>query len=37
MDRFALKNVGDRLAVDVNRLFRSDQQPQDWAAAALPL
>jgi nitrite reductase/ring-hydroxylating ferredoxin subunit len=37
MDRFALKRVGERLTVDLNRLFRSDQQPQDWAAAAVAL
>jgi Rieske Fe-S protein len=37
MDRFALKRVGDSLVVDLNRLYRSDQQPQDWAAATVKL
>ena len=37
MDRFALKRAGDSLVVDLNRLFRSDQQPQDWAAATVKL
>jgi len=36
MDRFAVKRVGDNLVVDLNRLYRSDQQAQDWAAAAVP-
>jgi nitrite reductase/ring-hydroxylating ferredoxin subunit len=37
MDRFAVRRAGDSLVVDLNRLFRSDQQPQDWGAAALVL
>ena len=37
MDRFAIKRAGDRLVVDLDRLFRSDQQPQEWAAAAVSL
>jgi hypothetical protein len=37
MDRFAVKRAGDRLVVDLDRLFRSDQQPQDWGAAAVSL
>jgi Rieske Fe-S protein len=36
MDRFAVKRAGDSLVVDLSRLFRSDQQPQDWAAASVP-
>jgi Rieske Fe-S protein len=35
MDRFAVKHAGDRLVVDLNRLFHSDQQAQDWSAAAV--
>jgi Rieske Fe-S protein len=35
MDRFAVKRAGDSLVVDLSRLFRSDQQPQDWAAASV--
>jgi Rieske Fe-S protein len=35
MDRFAVKRAGDSLVVDLNRLFRSDQQVQDWSAAAV--
>jgi Rieske Fe-S protein len=37
MDRFAIKRDGDRLVVDLDRLLRSDQQPQDWGAAAVSL
>jgi Rieske Fe-S protein len=37
MDRFAIKHVGSSLVVDLNRLFRSDQQPQDWSAAVASL
>jgi nitrite reductase/ring-hydroxylating ferredoxin subunit len=37
MDRFAIKRAGDRLVVELDRLFRSDQQPQDWGAAAASL
>ena len=37
MDRFAIKRAGDRLVVELDRLFRSDQQPQDWGAAAVSL
>jgi Rieske Fe-S protein len=37
MDRFAVKVAGGSLVVDLNRLFRSDQQAQDWAAAAVPV
>jgi Rieske Fe-S protein len=35
MDRFAVKRAGDKLVVDLNRLYRSDQQAQDWSAAAV--
>lgn len=35
MDRFAVRRAGDSLVVDLNRLFRSDQQAQDGAAAAV--
>jgi Rieske Fe-S protein len=35
MDRFAVRRVGDRLVVELSHLFRSDQQPQDWAGATL--
>ena len=35
MDRFAVKRAGDSLVVDLNRLLRSDQQAQDWSAAAV--
>ena len=37
MDRFAVKVAGGSLVVDLNRLYRSDQQAQDWAAAAVPV
>jgi Rieske Fe-S protein len=35
MDRFAVKRGGDSVVVDLNRLFRSDAQAQDWSAAAV--
>lgn len=37
MDRFAIRRSGDQLLVDLDRLFRSDQQPQDWAVATVKL
>ncbi len=37
MDRLAIRRDGDRLVVDLDHLLRSDQQPQDWAAAAAAL
>ncbi len=37
MDRFAVKRAGDTLVVDLDRLFRSDQQPQEWASATVVL
>jgi len=37
MDRFAVKRAGDKLLVDLDRLLRSDQQPQDWSAASVEL
>jgi Rieske Fe-S protein len=37
MDRFAIRRAGPGLVVDLNRMFRSDQQPQDWAAATVAL
>jgi nitrite reductase/ring-hydroxylating ferredoxin subunit len=33
MDRFAVRREGGDLVVDLGRLFRSDQSPQEWAAA----
>lgn len=35
MDRFAVQRSGDTLVVDLNRLFRSDQQPALWASAVV--
>lgn len=35
MDRFGVTRAGDTIRVDLNRFLRSDQQPQDWAAAAV--
>ena len=37
MDRFAVKRAADSVVVDLNRLFRSDGQAQDWAAASVAL
>ena len=35
MDRFAVARAGSSVRVDLNRLFRSDQQASEWAAAAV--
>ncbi len=37
MDRFQLKRTGETVAVDLNRLFRSDQDKDGWSGAALTL
>jgi Rieske Fe-S protein len=37
MDRLPIRRDGDRLVVDLDRLLRSDQQPQDWASASAAL
>ena len=37
MDRLPIRRDGDRLVVDLDHMLRSDQQPQDWAAAAVAL
>jgi hypothetical protein len=37
MDRFAIRHEGDKLIVDVNRLYRSDQQKADWDSAVVTL
>ncbi len=37
MDRFAVKKDGNDLVVDLDRLFQSDTQPADWAAASVPV
>jgi nitrite reductase/ring-hydroxylating ferredoxin subunit len=35
MDRFAVRKDGGSVFVDTSRLFRSDQQAADWAAASV--
>jgi Rieske Fe-S protein len=37
MDRFAVRKTGDQIEVDLDRLYRSDEQPQEWAAAVVSL
>lgn len=37
MDRFAIRREGDRLLVDLARLYRSDRHPAEWAAAVATL
>lgn len=37
MDRFAVQRSADAIVVDLNRLFKSDQQPALWAAAVVAL
>ena len=35
MDRLGVRRVDDHILVDVNHFLRSDQQPQEWAAAVV--
>lgn len=37
MDRFAVRRSGDAILVDLNRLYRSDQQNAEWTAASVAL
>jgi Rieske Fe-S protein len=37
MDRFAVQRSGDSIVVDLNRLYRSDQQNAQWTAAVVAL
>lgn len=37
MDRFAVRREGDSVVVDLNRWFRSDQQPAEWNGAVVAL
>ena len=37
MDRFALRLEGRKIVVDLNKLYRSDQQRSDWESAAVTL
>ncbi len=37
MDRFALRLEGQKIAVDLSRLYRSDQQKSEWEAAFVSL
>jgi Rieske Fe-S protein len=37
MDRFAVHRSGDSLVVDLSKLYRSDQQPAEWAKAFVTL
>jgi Rieske Fe-S protein len=37
MDRFAVRRDGQKVLVDLNRLFRSDQQKSEWESAVVKL
>jgi nitrite reductase/ring-hydroxylating ferredoxin subunit len=37
MDRFAVKRDGDRIAVNLDALYREDENPAQWAAAVVLL
>jgi nitrite reductase/ring-hydroxylating ferredoxin subunit len=37
MDRFAIRRAGDSLVVELNQLYRSDQQKAEWTAAVVAL
>jgi len=37
MDRLAVRREGDTIVVDVDKLYRSDQNAADWAAAVVTL
>jgi hypothetical protein len=37
MDRLGVRNEGNMLVVDLNKLFQSDKDPSGWAAATVIL
>ncbi|HTD70459.1 MAG TPA: Rieske 2Fe-2S domain-containing protein, partial [Gemmatimonadales bacterium] len=37
MDRLAVRREGDTIVVNVDKLYRSDQNAADWAAAVVAL
>ena len=37
MDRLGIRREGNEVVVDVNRLYKSDQQPKEWAEAIVQL
>jgi nitrite reductase/ring-hydroxylating ferredoxin subunit len=37
MDRFALRLDGQKIVVDLNKLYRSDQQKSEWESATIKL
>ena len=37
MDRFAISRAGETVVVDVDQLFRSDEQSAEWTAAVVKL
>jgi hypothetical protein len=37
MDRLAIRRQGTQVIVGLDRLFKSDQSPAEWAAAVVPL
>jgi hypothetical protein len=37
MDRLAVRRDGDTIVVNVDKLYRSDQNAADWAAAVVAL
>jgi Rieske Fe-S protein len=37
MDRLNIRRQGNQIVVGLDRLFRSDQNPADWAAAVIQL
>jgi len=37
MDRFAVRRDGDTIVVDVDKMFRSDRNAAEWAAAVVAL
>ena len=37
LDRFAVRQDGDAIVVNLDQLFQQDKNPNDWAAAFVPL
>ena len=37
MDRFAIRRDGGNIIVDLDKLYRQDQHPNEWGAAAIQL
>jgi len=37
MDRFAVRRDGDKVVVDLDKLYQQDKDPAEWKAALIPV